>query len=462
MSQLFSILRSDFQLPEATDAKGNILYSAAGNLPTLCWPDGRWCFEANAFLLAQNEKRLSLRNGGGTLKEYAGNISHLLRFASDNGVRLEELSDSHFTLFVKSLMGERRRREPGVARRNSNSTIAICRLNLEFLDWLGRWRGEADFIGPEGRIRAERRQTTARKNDTKVRKGLQWHHRSFPTPDPYGKRRPITRKAMNQLGDIVASVSSSMFLRRRRYVMLKLFEITGGRRSEVSKIRVADVLAAAEMRYPMLRLICAKRRGGKEALRTVPVSRQDVLGLKEFVETARKQLLRSLRVATDSGYLLISETSGEGLRPNTLTQEISLLRKAAGFSEQACAHMFRHRFATKMFVALAEHHRVRNKDEFRQLFMSSEKLKNQVAEWLGQLSIESLDTYLDYAFEEVSGFKEVVDVVLTRAALDSFSTSLTHLRAELVAGAPPTSIIDKLLAMTGALVEEIDLRTAGG
>lgn len=455
MSQLFNALSQDFQLPEAVDPKGAVVKRAAGSLPAVYWPDGRWCFEINAFLLQLTERRLSLNNGGGTLKTYAANLSPLIRFVFANRVRFEDLSDSQFTLFVHGLQAEQRERDPGVARRNANTVIEIGRLSLEFLAWLGSWVGDDGLVGKDGRIRAEKREVVVR-GGSHTRTILRWHHRSLPTPDPRKKRRPITTIAMERLGSIVATVSSSMYLRRRRYVMLKLLEITGGRRSEVNALKVEDVKAAKAMANPMLKLRCAKRPGGKEDYRSVPVSRQDVVSLMDFIKKSRGPLIgRTCGEALDDGYVLVNERTGKGLRPNTIAQELSMLRLAAGITEQASAHMFRHRFATKLFVALAEHHQARSKDDFRHMLFGSEKLKAEVSEWLGHLGASAVDGYIDFAFEEISGFKEVVDMALARATLDSFGTTLLHLRGELVAGASPIPIVDRLLELMTALGDDL-------
>ena len=211
--------------------------------------------------------------------------------------------------------------------------------------------------------------------------------------------------------------------------MLNLLEVTGGRRSEIANLTVESVKRAAAMQAPRLELVTMKGRGhNKNRRREVPISKSDARGLLEFARISRAVVIRRTCGAdSDCGALLIAETSGRALRPNTITQEIALICDAAQLEINVCAHMFRHRFITNVFKALIEEHQAVSSDAFRQLLLSKDELKTRVCEWTGHANISSLNTYIHLAFEEVGGLRMAVDAVRARSAIKSFASELNAL-----------------------------------
>jgi integrase len=238
--------------------------------------------------------------------------------------------------------------------------------------------------------------------------------------------------------------------------MLKLLEITGGRRSEVAAISVRSVMDALETSPPMLRIITVKGRGGTTRTRELPVAKHDLVILKEFIEKNRSIVIRkTCGRQRDHGILLVSETTGEPLQPNTITQEIANLARSAQLEDRASPHMFRHRFITKLFVALIEQHRFNNPDAFRAALLSTEDFKRQVLEWTGHRSILSLDTYLHLAFHEMTSEQTTTRLVKARNSLDSFDSSLALVEADLVHGTDPNLAVFRLRELVGALRADI-------
>jgi len=448
----------DFTLPYHVNGNGVVTRKSASGIPILLWPNGRWCISANMYVLSLYNRRLSRRDRGGTLLTYAANISHLLRFAFANRTDLHELTDNQFTLFINGLSAEWRASNPTVKTRDSNSVIAIGCNCLDFLESVGKRYGLANFIGPEGQILAEKRICDGDKSKD-GKNSIQhsnWYHRSFPTPDPLKERLPISTKLIEQLQDAVSKCSRSSYLRKRRYTMLKLLEITGGRRSEIAALTVESVIEASKMQMPLLKLLTVKGRKGRDSYRYVPISRHDVEYLLEFIEKNRRSIIRkTCGHANDDGYLLVSETTGKKLRPNTLTQEVSMLKKQAGIEQQACPHMFRHRFLTKLLVALIEQHNFENEDDFRKALLDSNILKQKLLEYSGHRRLSSIDRYIHLAFEEVASYKKTYDAVRARCAIDSFKASLAQVAHELEDGAAPTESIRQLLKLTDALTKDL-------
>lgn len=459
--KLYHLTASNFELPFYVDHNRKVITMPAHDIPALEWPDGTWCLPANVYMLELFQRGLSRKNRGGTLHTYATNISHFLRYCFENKINLPNLTDNEFAFFIKTLQGERRTNQPEIRARDANSVIAIGRNCLDFLASIGRLYQDDNFIGPKGQIRAEQKEFEIKQDGSRrgrsklIRK--YWHHRAFPTADPKNRRLPISSDIVARLRNAVHSASRSIYQRKRRYVMLKLLEVTGGRRSEVAALTVDSVYQALRMPEPMLKLMTAKRPGGREEYRYVPISSHDVAFLREFIEKNRRRIVRTTcGLEHDDDYVLVSEKTGRKLQPNSITQEIATLARAAGIKEKSCPHMFRHRFITKLFVALIEQHEFENADSFRRALLDTETIKQKIQQWTGHTSISSLDVYINLAFEEVTHFKSTYNIVNTRRIVNSLKGTLKQLQAELRSGVSPTEISSRLDTLIGAFEEDLE------
>lgn len=447
--QLFSLTPSTYRLPSYVDHDGRLHTRPADNLPTMIWPDGGWCSSANTFMRELLEKGLSRRNNGGTLAVAASHLTHLIRFCWRRNTDFSELTDNQFTEFVAELCKETKPRDPSSKRRDANSVIAIGRTCLSFLDSLARQSADTGLIGPEGRVRACLRTHSIKipgnrgKGSTKT--VSYWHHASLPNPDPKKKRPPISSAHIEDLRKAVSKVGGTPHLRARRHLTIKLLEVTGARRGEIALITTASVLNAAAMEHPMLHIPTLKKRGGRVEYRYVPVSRADLKFILQYVEVHRRAIVRRrLGRDRDHGLLLVSETTGDAFQPDSVTQDIRILAAAAGIGQKACPHMFRHRFITKLFVALIEHHSMENPDHFRKALLDGESLKRKVAEWTGHTSLDSLERYIQLAFDEVANFKATYDITRIQMALDSFAGILDAELEAIHAHEQPLLILDRL------------------
>jgi integrase len=325
--------------------------------------------------------------------------------------------------------------------------------------------GKFGFVATEGQIRAQRKEHPISLNGrakSGTRRVTYWHHASFPKPDPLKKRLPIATSSIHALRKAVGQVSTSAHQRYRRHVLLKLLEITGARRAEVALISTKSICDADFMQRPMLRIATLKKRSEDAPFRLVPVSRADLAFIKVYIDVYRRSIVRrQLKGKQDHGLLLVSERTGDPLNANTLTQEIKDLAKAAKISQKACPHMFRHRFITKLFVALIEQHEANNRDSFRQMLISSEQIKTKILEWTGQASIETLDRYIDLAFDEISNYQKAYDVVHASFAIDSFLGSIEGEIDAISAGEHPQAVLDRVVDQLQRLRADIECARAG-
>lgn len=460
-SKLYHLTAPNFQLPFYIDHNHRVTPAPAQNIPMLMWPDGHWCVPANIYMLELYEKGLSRKNRGGTLLAYATNISHLIRFCYANKHNFIDLTDNQFSFFIKTLQGERRSRAPEVQARDANSVIAVGRNCLDFLASVGHFYDDDGFIGPKGRIRAEQKEYEIRTEGMRKGRGRvirkYWHHRSFPLPDPKNRRLPISTDNVYKLREAVLPASDSIYQRKRRYAMLKLLEITGGRRSEVAALTVDSVRQAAQMTDPMLKLPTFKRPGGREEYRFVPIAYHDVTSLIEFIDINRRRIIRlTCGPTNDDGFVLASETTGKGIQPNTITQELSILATVAGITEKVCAHMFRHRFITKLFVTLIEQHQFENEDDFRRALLDTETIKQKIQQWTGHTNVSSLDVYINLAFDEITNFGKTYSLVNARRASESFEATIHQMEEEMKGGAKSSEMTHRLKQLLNAYKADLD------
>jgi site-specific recombinase XerD len=431
--KLYSLTPSNFSLPFHTDFSHKVIGSPAHDIPTLKWPCGAACFEGNAYMLDLYDRGLSRKDDGGTLLTYATNISHYLRYCSMNGLNLANITDNEFCMFIKGLLGERKPREPSVAVRTANTVISIGRQCLDFLAFVGLLHHRPNLVGPDGVVKAERREYAlpgrflSRARNRSICK--YWHHRSFPPPREKKRRLPICENDVIKLREAVHRVGGTSFRRMRRYVMLKLLEITGARRTEIASVTVESVILACAMLEPKLKLSTAKKRGGAEAYRYVPISSHDAQFLRGYIEKNRNPMLRLKfgRVHND-GYLIVSETTGRKLKPNTITIELRTLAAAAGITSRRIGpHLYRHRFITNALIELIKQHRLKNPGVVRAPLLDIEAMKKKIQEWTGQADVRSLDVYIDLALDQLDGVKVPFDLAMTNLAIKSAMGSLAIL-----------------------------------
>ena len=96
--------------------------------------------------------------------------------------------------------------------------------------------------------------------------------------------------------------------------------------------------------------------------------------------------------------------------------------------------MFRHRFITKQFVNLIKQYNYENQDQFRKALLDTNTLKQKIQQMTGHQNLNSLDVYIDLAFNEIFNTKVVLDKVAVANAYESFDSQLKLLTIELVNG----------------------------
>ena len=386
---------------------------------------------------------------------WAKNLSHLIRWCYQNKVDFIDLTDSHFRMLVNTLLMEKDDEQPKEKRRTEQQVTTICSTILNFLAFVdGRIPG-LNLLGPNGQIRAEQKrfQVTSKRGGKTVNR-TSWVHECVPRHRKARRRQPISSSAVNRLYEANAILNAKPFVSRRRYIMLRLLEITGGRRIEVSLITVQNVEEATKTGE--LKIFSAKQVQ-HDAYRFVPVTQTDLKEILSFIKHYRQRVIRNtIGLSKDHGFLFISNDSGQPLEIDTLGTEFYVLRKAAGIDdEDACLHAFRHRYITNIFRDLIRTHHYQNESDLRRALLSTETLKLKVMEWSGHTSIESLEHYIHLAFEAESNFQATIDLLQAKKVVDSLLTILTDYSGKLRTSGQTPEIMNSLSDVVAAATSEL-------
>ncbi|WVV47954.1 site-specific integrase [Pseudomonas sp. NA13] len=451
MTKLYRLTSAHFQLPLALLSDQTYIFNPASYIPMLRYPNGTWCHYSNCYMHSLYRKGLSRNNKGGTLKTYAGNISHLLRFCSDNAIDVAQMTDSLFILFMQTLLNDKKSLSTTHTLRSTTSILTIGKNCIDLLVYIGKITGRDEFVGKDGVIKAEKEKLKSilgtEESASPNTIGITVHFLSHLLT----KRFPITDAHSNAIIEAAAG-TEDLFLRKRRFVMLKLLAHTGCRRSELVSITTHDVYAALHEPTIGLKLMTAKKRGNSIHHRYLPISIPDLKFIASYIEFNRLPKIRSLGVE-DDGMLFISARTGKGLMPNTITQEISELAGLAGINERLSPHMYRHRFITQYFIKLIIQHDFNNSDEFRNLLINTESFKREVQQWTGHTNINSLDNYIHLAFSDISNRKEVVEAAIRSEHLSSLLQTVKMAQAEIKAGFTSSSVNELLNTISEYLNE---------
>ncbi len=124
----------------------------------------------------------------------------------------------------------------------------------------------------------------------------------------------------------------------RDKAILELLYSTGLRVSELTGLRVGDL----EMRMGCLRCI---GKGNKERL--VPVGRQALAAVQQYLEEVRSRLLRGRRTAGPVPYLFLNRLGGK-LSRVSVWKILSAYGRRAGLRAKLTPHKLRHSFATHL------------------------------------------------------------------------------------------------------------------
>lgn len=368
--------------------------------PFITWPNGTPCLIANLYLLQLSKKHPQISadgrrhdSKGGTIGQYASYISQLIRRCWILKTDPYHITDKFFEDFIIDLIEEINIKHPMKRKKLDTTTINIGRVCLNFLEWVGQFHGDPNFVSANGTIRASITETVRNFNNQNKITQQRGHH-SFPLPHREHTRSPIPDHNIKKIENAITNSNYSLFRKARDQAVITLLQHTGARRVEIASITLSSTREAMLMKYPMLKLVTVKR--GEVFIREVPINTIALNDVKMYI-SVRAKLANSFPHSKND-FLFISETTGHPIAVETIGSGISKIRIAAGIEEQACAHMFRHAFISNLFTLLIERHKFESKDEFENALINDEVFLKKVQEWTGHKSLRSLRTYLTQVF----------------------------------------------------------------
>jgi integrase len=424
----------------------------ASNIAFIVWPDKSPCLIGNLYILSlmrrvgRGGREGLTRRGdkGGTIGDYAAKVSQLLKRCYRDSIEPNNLTDAIFTDYVKEMAEEKSSRNPAIDKKTGSTALATGRVWLDFLNFVGHFYGNSNFVSENGVIRI-----TTGNYATKGRGGsLIWRnyksHRSFTFVRREHRRDPITDADIEKLITTNRNSRYSSFVRERRACMLDLFEATGARRDEIQNVSVDDILTALE--HPENRLTMTTLKvGGDNETREVIVPGMILRKIKAHIEKARKKIVRDrYKLGADHRMLFISERTGKMLSGQTLSNEIGTLRELAGIPHQVCLHMYRHAFVTKRFLELLNEHEISNEDEFRKNLIDMKTFITEIQLQTGQLDSDSVEHYIHLAFRDLASYDKTIKSVRHNQITEIYLRKQKELRDALIEGMSKEEYVARL------------------
>lgn len=458
MKQLLHLASTEFAVvATTTDDMPRLLH--APTLPIPVWPDGQICFPIASFALELAGNGRATAPSGGTIKTYCCYLSELVRYCSSRlGGDFLRLEDNAFSDLLRKLYEQEASGSPGAKRRNRTTVNKMGAVWLDFLSFYSHQRGEPNFVGLNGSIRAERAQV-------RTARGLRltWKHPAFAPADPYNYRNPMAESILTGLRRAVTVLPGPPFQRRRRHTMLELFSVVGLRRIEASLLRVSDVKktiddmdaavrsararanvsaidsAAQDQRakHPFhLRFRMRKQfdRSG-ERLRSTPVSAATLQLFKEYLKERRLAVRLAGWTDSDDSPFFINLRNGRAYQPNYFTQEFFLLANAVGFRDISCSpHRLRGRFIVNELNRLGYAALLSAKCTDKQFVLEYKDLLGELMEITGHISESSLLVYLKFARLEVMRMSKAMDRVHDSRAMEAIQSAAMRYESQIASG----------------------------
>jgi site-specific recombinase XerD len=400
-----------------------------GIFPFLSYSDGTPCNIANAYLQSSEIIKLSEL----TIIKIGYALSSLISFSEKHRIEFKDFNNSTMFLFSKYLHEEINPKNFNKKARSNNTTNFILKTSLYFFDFVGKkFLNNPNFCKANLNAELKNYRVSIQEKGSIEKSG--WYHNSFVKKDNIKRRTPISMNDIEKLYSVIPKLSDSKYVQHRTKIMLKLLEITGARSGEIAKLKTKDIEEAFSQEKPMLKMITLKRRSGEE-IRYVPVEQLDLKEIITFIKVYRQKAIReTIGKNNDNGFLFINERNGSPLLAATISNEIIKLRDLAGISVQTCAHMFRHRYITNLFVKLIKQYDLENQDDFRNALLDINSLKIHIQQATGHKDLRSLEHYIDLAKAELTNIDKVLEKVNETQKYEAIEREKKRLLEELKLG----------------------------
>lgn len=397
------------------------------------WPNGMPCILVEMFLLHKSRFVSINKRDGGTIGNYASNLSHIVRYCYKRKLEFWELKHDHIDELVFELCNEKDISNLRV--RNNNTVKTIIQSSIELLTWI------QENIAVDRRIagiddRHTRFQIKLKKAKYKGPHGYTSICNVFPCRLPRSITpavTPMSSDSIKKLWDTLDLIKSNgrvsnklkgtfskkeqsdhkEYMHKRRELQLALLEATGLRPQELVRIPCFENiknLESSTLNIPTLK----GRVDPKQNMRLIPIPRALAIKIELFITLHREKLIKRLLKANlidsysdvaDVIYLN-SENGGEVL-PDAAYQEFRRLTVKSGIKQKNCQKMFRHRFITNMVKLHLISFMDKNPLKTRHVVTDNDyrTVLKKVASFTGHRNLDSLMHYIDLAWEEMDVFE---------------------------------------------------------
>lgn len=355
---------------------------AAPNLRALFWPSGAICWQFNLYLIHLRRHGLSVS----TVNTYASEMSVYLRFLWEQKLNVADVDDDVLIDFADNLV---------LHGKSGNHVNRILLCVLRYYTWYQTVFPDAHLVGAPGsgcKISLTRQvvRTKIGGISGKVK------HISMVPPSVPSTVRPISFESISKLISACDDVGKTRFKRCRDRCIVTLMADSGIRREELTWLR-CDNVRFAMVNGNKIRVRTSKRKGNPE--REIPLPSETVAMLIEYIDVARAMKIRRLTSENssfaDDGWLFCT-ISGAKIAPVTISQIFADLKNASQTLGGASPHMLRHRYITLQVVARIRAMRKKNIG-----LEALTTILSRVASLSGHGSLQSLWTYVDWAFDEL-------------------------------------------------------------
>ncbi|MDP4532856.1 site-specific integrase [Marinobacter salarius] len=422
------------------------------------WPSGEPCHLVEMFL--QDKARTHSTNplDGGTVKLYAAQLSHLVRFCYKHKVDFIDLSHSDIEALIAELADEQDVR--GYRKRNNNTIKSTIATIVCFLCWIQeKVFTQRPLIGIDTPERKHQIKLVSRKfrspngyavSASTFASALPNTTTTAKQPMPSAIREKIWEKLVDSraFSNISRKLQGTFsdqdqrdhlrYMHARRELQLILLEATGLRPQELVRIRYSDNVD--RLRQSQLAIPTLKRRERKVSYRVIPIDRQVAMKVETFIFIHRNKLIARLKRSgiitpeqNPSDTIYLSSETGMEVKPDAAYQEFRRLCASANLDQRSCQSMFRHRFITNMvklhLITFVEGNPHKN----RHMMTESDyrTILQKIASFTGHKSADSLLHYIDLAWDELDAFSSIYDLKELQDSMRSICFKINEFRAEI-------------------------------
>ncbi|EPT0781025.1 hypothetical protein ACVOPT_004371 [Enterobacter hormaechei] len=419
--------------------------------PFMYWPDGKPCESVNMYFLD-----IASSSTGGSLKTYASELSHIVRYCGERQLSIVDLRDDHIFEFSKKLQNDASEKYASARARNNNTVRTVLRRTLIFLMWYQSKLVpllRTPLVGEASKspqIIISFKKNRHKKN---IWSESAVFHAAMPCSESKEPKHPIGHTVIEDIERSIDALclmrqpsaswssvplkiaASHEYIRSRRHFMIWLMKRTGLRAAEMVDMNVkkhSDILHIHRLYIPT-----RKRRREIIPERIFPVTLRDALIFQRYL-TSRQAFIQSL--CDEKYYYPVPDamflgTDGKAIQKTSLERDFARLVSFAGYTDvQVCMSMFRHRFITiEVVVHLREFMSGSGKSGKMMTSDDYESILKRVSAKTGHASVQSLWHYIDLAWREMDVWGNV-DKALSRVrATDCLHEDLQALLYDVVA-----------------------------